>query len=93
MKKIPFTDNEDINEAVYKWYFLARARTISGPLLQEEALQIAKTIDPRTNFKASNGWLESFKKRKQMTVSGECGDVQEETVAGWMERLKVLISG
>ena len=92
------TDNEDINEAVYKWYCLARQRNIpiSGPLLQEEALQIAKTIDPETKFKASNGWLESFKKRhnlKQITISGECGDVQEETVAGWMERLKFLLRG
>ena len=86
-KRFRSTDNEDINEAVYKWYCLARQRNIpiSGPLLQEEALQIAKTIDPETKFKASNGWLESFKKRhnlKQMTITGECGDVQEETVAG-----------
>ena len=28
-----------------------------------------------------------------MTVSGECGDVQEAAIAGWMERLKILISG
>ena len=28
-----------------------------------------------------------------MTVSGECADVQEETVAGWIERLKILING
>ena len=64
--------------------------------MQEEVLQITKTIDPKTKFKASNGWLESFKRRhnlKQMTISGECGNVQKETVAGWMERLKILISG
>ena len=28
-----------------------------------------------------------------MTVSGECADVQEEMVAGWLERLKYLIAG
>ena len=64
--------------------------------MQEETLQIAKTIDPETKCKASNGWLESFKWRhnlKQMTVCVECGDVQVKTVAGWMERLKILISG
>ena len=97
-KRSRSTDNEDVNKAVYEWYCLARQRNIpiSGPLLQEEALQIVKTIDPETKFKASNGWLESFKRRhnlKQMTISGECADVQEETVAGWIERLKILISG
>ena len=93
-----FTGNVDINDAGYKWYCLTGQRniTVSGPLLQEEALQIAKSIDPETNFKASNGWHHSFKKQhnlKQMIASGECGDVQEETVAGWFERVKVLIIG
>ena len=35
---------------------------VSGPMLQEEALQIAKCLNPESTFKASNGWLESFKK-------------------------------
>lgn len=69
------TDFMDVNDAVYKWYCLARQRCIpvSGPLLQEEAIQIARSIDPDSSFKASNGWLDSFKKChciKQMTVSG-----------------------
>ena len=91
--------NADVNEALYnKWYCLARERNIpiSGPLLREEALLIAKKLDPETTFKASNGWLDSFKRRhniKSMKVSGECADVTEETVTGWFERLKVLISG
>ena len=88
----------DVNEAVYKWYLLARQRNIpvSGPMLQEEACEIATRLDPSTTFKASNGWLDSFKKRhniKQMTVSGECGDVRDETVSGWKERLKTLMIG
>lgn len=92
-KRCRSTAFAEVNDAVYKWYCLARQRNIpiSGPLLQEEALEIAKTIDPDTQFKASNGWLDSFKRRhniKQMTVSGECGDVREETVAGWLERLR-----
>ena len=63
------------------------------PLLQEEALQIAKKIDPNTTFK----WVEgSFKKChniKLMTISGECADVPEETITGWNERMKVLMDG
>ena len=96
-KRSHCTNNEDVNEAVYIWYCLVRQGNIpiSGPLVQE-AMQIAKIIDPETKFKASNAWFESFKgihNLKQMNVSGECGDVQEKTVAGWMEMLKVLISG
>lgn len=44
-------------------------------------------------FKASNGWLDSFRSRhklKQLTVSG---DVAEETIEAWQERLKVLLKG
>ena len=39
-------DNEDINEAVYKRYYLATESQFSGPCLQEEALQMVKAIDP-----------------------------------------------
>ena len=97
-KRLRTTGYAEVNDAVYKWYCLARQRCIpvSGPLLQEEVLQIARGIDPNTCFKASNGWLDSFTKRhniKQMTISGECTDVQEETVAGSHERVKVLMDG
>ena len=64
--------------------------------MKEEALLIAKKLSPSSSFKESNGWLESFKKRhniKHMTVSGECGDVPEETVTGWFERVAVLLTG
>ena len=77
-KRSRCTDNEDVNEAVYKRCCLARQKNIpiSGQLVHEEALQITKTIDPETKFKASNGWLVSFERRhnlKQMTIRGECG--------------------
>ena len=36
-----------------------------------------------SQFKASHGWLESFKSLKQLTVSGEAADVSEETVESW----------
>ena len=52
---------------------------------KKEALQIAKGIDTDTKFKPSNSWLDSFILIKQMT--GECADVQEETVSGWYQRL------
>ena len=75
---------EDINEAVYTWYRLARQRSVpvTGPMLQEEACIIAEKMGHH-QFRASNGWLESFKKChniRQFIVSGEAADVSDETV-------------
>ena len=44
----------------------------------------------------SNGWLGRFKGRhniKQLVVSGKSGDVNEETVTAWRERLVTLVHG
>ena len=64
-------------------------------MLQEEACVIAVQI-ANHQFKASNGWLESFKKHhniRQFTISGEAADVSEETVEGWHERVQSLMVG
>ena len=45
------------------------------------------------HFKASNGWLESFKKCHNIAVSGEAADVAEETVEGSHERVKSFVMG
>lgn len=88
---------EDINSTFYDWYSLARQRLVpvSGPMLQEEALIVASRLGIN-DFKASNGWLGRFKERhniKQLVVSGESGDVNEETVTAWRERLVTLVRG
>ena len=49
---------------------------VSGPMIQEEALQIA-------GFTALNRWLEKWNTRhnvKQFTVAGEDGEVNAETL-------------
>ena len=67
--------------------------SVSGPLLQEEALEIAKALRV-DDFHASNGWLEKWKKRYNivnMNVAGEEGDVNEEVVNSWEERAQELV--
>ena len=88
---------EDINEVVCTWYSLARQCSVpvSGPMLQEEACIVAEKMGHH-QFKASNGWLDSFKKRhniRQFTVSGEAADVSDETVEGWHKKLKSIMAG
>ena len=70
---------------------------ITGPMLQEKAMQIAHGLDiSQDEFKASNGWLDRFKSRnrnKAKIISGEAGDVRKEKVDSWKERLPELLQG
>ena len=71
--------NEDINQLCWDWFQEATSRriNISGPLIQEQALKFTKDLEV-DQFKASNGWLQSFLKRHNIvfrTMSGESGDV------------------
>ena len=57
------TRYQDVDDAVYEWYRLARERQhipVSGPMLQSEALLLAKELG-NDSFKVSNSWLQSFK--------------------------------
>ena len=87
----------DINNAVWRWFCMAREALIpvSGPMIQEEAMQIALKLNT-TGFTASNGWLEKWKKRhnvKQFSVAGEDGEVSAETLESWAERLPEVVKG
>ena len=81
----------DIDSAVVEWYRKARRKNIpvTGPMLQEKACQVAVRMGLVDEFRAPNGWLEKFKIRyniKGMTVCGESGELNEETVESWKER-------
>ena len=56
----------EMNDLLYQWYHKAVSRNIypGGPLLKEKAKQIADHLGyTDDSFSASNGWLESWKKR------------------------------
>ena len=63
-KKMRRCDYEQVDKAVFKWFSLQRSQNvlIDGPILKEKALQFAKSFNFPT-FKASDGWLDKWKKR------------------------------
>ena len=95
VKRIRLSSNVDINEQVWQWFTAARAKHIpvSGPILQEKARNIAKELQ-QPDFKASNGWLEKFRTRYNISfriLSGESAGVDPDTVSTWKQRLDSLI--
>lgn len=87
----------DLNSLLHQWFGQARAKNmpISGPILQEKAMQFAKELG-HDEFKASNGWLESWKIRysiKFYKICGESGDVDMEKVNDFRDKLPELIQG
>ena len=73
-----------INDVLYEWYIKCCQAGIypDGAMLQEEALKIKTELNDSNlgDFKASNGWLEHFKKRfglRQTRIVGEAGDVPQ----------------
>lgn len=77
--------NDKVNEALFLWFTQCRAKglPVSGPILQEKALQFNKEIGSETDFKASEGWLEKWKNRygvRKLQISGEKLSADENAV-------------
>ena len=81
------------NDVLYKWYIKCCQVVIypDGAMLhEEEALKIKTELNDSNlgNFKASNEWLEHFKKHfglRQTRIVGEAGDVPITIIKAWME--------
>lgn len=74
-RKYRSTRFQQVNNMTIDWFHRMRRMDagISGPMLQEAALYFAEKMH-LPEFKASNGWLDSFKKRHNMsskTLSGK----------------------
>ncbi|CAF4683431.1 unnamed protein product, partial [Rotaria socialis] len=90
--------SQQLDQKVYEWFVQQRSKNIpiSGPLLQEQARQIRQQLGGSNagDFKASNGWLEKFRKRhgiQYRTINGESASVDPATVDEWEKRLVVMI--
>ena len=91
------TGNEEINKLIWEWFkdMSRRKLPISGPMLQEKALQFAKDLG-NTEFRGSDGWLESFRKSNNIAFyvkSGEKADVDIAVVEDWKRKLQILLEG
>ena len=89
--------HSDLNSVTWDWFLKCRSMNIpvSGPMLQEKALKFAKDMD-KNDFKASNGWLESFRKRHNISFnasSSEAADVNTTAVEGLKARIPEVIDG
>ena len=65
-RKFKNFDSLKLDEQVCEWFSVQRSKTIpiSGSILQEKAQEISNSLgDHFGAFKASNGWLEKFRKR------------------------------
>ncbi|XP_021378935.1 uncharacterized protein LOC110466609 isoform X6 [Mizuhopecten yessoensis] len=85
------TEYEAINNQLWQWVqqLIASSASIriSGPLLREKALEIAKETN-NTEFKASNGWLSSFLKRNSLNLDSrfKCNNTEPPTSSPTIQR-------
>jgi hypothetical protein len=64
-------------------------------MVQEYGKNVAQKLG-KTEFKASNGWMESFRRRHQMVFNELCGessDANSETIEEWVAKLPSIIQG
>lgn len=70
-------EHSKVEEALFLWHGQVRGKglPVSGPLLQEKALQFHRNLEYEiSDFTASAGWLDRWKKRygvHQLTIKGE----------------------
>lgn len=94
-KKLRTATYEDIENALMIWLRQARSNNlpIGGPILKEKAIALAKELGHH-DFKCSDGWLDRFKKRREVTfrtVSGEANAAPQQIVDDWKRKLPEML--
>ncbi|XP_046661293.1 tigger transposable element-derived protein 4-like [Homalodisca vitripennis] len=96
-KRIKGPEFKDVDESVYQWLKQCRDKNlpVSGPILKEKAAQFAAQLN-KPDFRASNGWLQNFKKRNEVIfkkVTGESASVDDNVCTEWSQKLPDLVKG
>ncbi|CAC5403927.1 unnamed protein product [Mytilus coruscus] len=74
----------DLNELLFRWFKDAREMKLplSGPILQEKAMEFAQELN-LLEFKASNGWLESWRLRYMTKL---CKEINVLKAIHWIKK-------
>ena len=77
----------NLDQAIFKWLLVVRSRDVAVPALvfKTNAIEFAEKLNVE-NFKASDGWLDYWKKRFNVSfkmISGESNACTDEMVAPW----------
>ncbi|XP_019628737.1 PREDICTED: uncharacterized protein LOC109473305 [Branchiostoma belcheri] len=74
--------NAEVDEALYRWYVNAKARSapVSGPILKEKARALAEGLGCE-DFKPSDGWLGRWKTRHNISTRRGNADSSSRFVA------------
>lgn len=96
-RMINFTLNKPFEKVVFDWFDSQRktGRTIKGCEIQEVAMRVNQEMGGPANFKASNGWLASFKRRhgiRQLSLQDTNLDaVDMEAVSSFCEEFNQIV--
>jgi hypothetical protein len=90
-KRMRLSSHGNLEVALETWFTQQRSLNvpITGPLLAEKARTFAATMGIE-DFKASNGFLDRFKKRHGIswrTISGEAEDANMNAAVQWREKV------
>lgn len=94
-KRFKSAVNGDVDKATLRWFNEMRAQNvpISGPMISEQSRKFASMLG-HTDFKASNGWLSSFRDRHGIvfkTIAGEEKSAPVDDALSWKQKEKEKI--
>ena len=97
MRKKRKSEFDKINDLTWEWFLKMRSFNLplSGCLIQEAARTFSERLN-KPNFKASNGWLESFIKTHNVSfkcLNGEAASADSISANDFKNKLTELCSG